>query len=148
MNKKYIKEAFKLQEEYLVEMAIINPKMCRNLTIQVEVEQKNEGPIPHLHVYHDKSRNPRKCSYIRLDEVAYVPYHDEIKLPEKLKSQFIELMTAPSNDYMENNKGTVVKLNGYQTAVKTWVDTFEDDYSKFNLDEDGIVIPLDYTKLK
>ena len=148
MNKKYIKEAFKLQEEYLVEMAIINPKMCRNLTIQVEVEQRNEGPIPHLHVYHDKSRNPRKCSYIRLDEVAYAPHHDEIKLPEKLKSQFIELMTAPSNDYMENNKGTVVKLNGYQTAVKTWVDTFEDDYSKFNLDEDGIVIPLDYTKLK
>ena len=122
--------------------------MCRNLTIQVEVEQKNEGPIPHLHVYHDKSRNPRKCSYIRLDEVAYAPHHDEIKLPKKLKSQFIELMTAPSNDYMENNKGTVVKLNGYQTAVKTWVDTFEDDYSKFNLDEDGIVIPLDYTKLK
>lgn len=143
-----LKEAFKLQKEYLFEMAIINPKMCRNLTIQVEVEQKNEGPIPHLHVYHDKSRNPRKCSYIRLDEVAYAPYHDEIKLPEKLKSQFIELMTAPSNDYMENNKGTVVKLNGYQTAVKTWVDTFEDDYSKFNLDKDGIVIPLDYTKLK
>ena len=143
-----LKEAFKLQKEYLFEMAIINPKMCRNLTIQVEVEQKNEGPIPHLHVYHDKSRNPRKCSYIRLDEVAYAPYHDEIELPEKLKSQFIELMTAPSNDYMENNKGTVVKLNGYQTAVKTWVDTFEDDYSKFNLDKDGIVIPLDYTKLK
>ena len=53
-------EKGQLDEEYLTEMAIINPKLCRNSTIQVEIEQRNEGPIPHIHVYHDKTRNPKK----------------------------------------------------------------------------------------
>lgn len=41
-----------LEEELLCEeMAIINPQFCKNRTIQAEVEQRNEGPIPHLHIY-------------------------------------------------------------------------------------------------
>lgn len=144
---KYIEEALKLNEELLVEMAIINPRKCRNLTIQVEVEQRDEGPIPHLHVYHDKTRNPKKCSYVRLDEVDYAPFHDKIVLPRKLKVQFIELMTEPSGDYIKDNNGDVIELTGYQSAVKTWVDTFEDDYGKFETDENGVVIPLDYSLL-
>ena len=43
--------------ESLNEMAIINPKMCKQLSIQVEVEQRDEGPVPHVHVYLDKTRN-------------------------------------------------------------------------------------------
>lgn len=144
---KYIDEALKLNEELLMEMAIINPRKCRNLTIQVEVEQRDEGPIPHLHVYHDKTRNQKKCSYVRLDEVDYAPFHDKIVLPKKLKAQFIELMTEPSGDYIKDNNGDVIELTGYQSAVKTWVDTFEDDYGKFETDENGVVIPLDYSLL-
>ena len=48
--------------EHLNEMAIINPKMCKQLTIQVGVKQKDEGEIPHIHVYHGKTRNHKKCS--------------------------------------------------------------------------------------
>ena len=42
--------------ESLNEMAIINPKMCKQLSIQVEVEQRDEGPVPHVHVYLDKTK--------------------------------------------------------------------------------------------
>lgn len=41
-------------------MAIINSVLCKNSSIEIEVEQRNEGPIPHLHVYLDKTRNPKK----------------------------------------------------------------------------------------
>ena len=143
----YINEAMQMNEEYLVEMAIINPKLCRNLTIQVEVEQRDEGPIPHIHVYHDKTRNPKKCSYVRLDIAEYAPHHDIIPLPRKLKKEFLKYASAPSGDYMKDNEGNIVELTGYQSAVKTWVETFEDDYSKFQLDEKGIIVPLDYKDL-
>ena len=41
----------------------------------------------------------------------------------------------------------VVQLNGYQLAVKLWKDTYGDNYSDFNLDKEGIPIPIDYSKL-
>ena len=145
---KELYEALNLEEQYLVEMAIINPRLCRQLTIQVEVEQRDEGPIPHLHVYHNKYRNPKECSYIRLDRVEYAPHHDVVQLPKKLKEQFIRLMNEPCNAYMKDTDGNTVELNGYQSAVKTWVETFEDDYAKFNLDEKGIPITLDYEELR
>ena len=147
MYEEIFNEAMKLDEEYLVEMAIINPRLCRNLTIQVEVEQRNEGQIPHLHVYHDKTRNPKECSYVRLDKVAYAPHHDIVAFPRKLKDQFIQVMDSPSGNYMKDNKGNVIELNGYQDAVRTWVETFEDNYDKFNLDENGVIISLDYSSL-
>ena len=81
------------ENQSLKEMAIINPRLCNQLTIQVEIEQRDEGPIPHVHVYHDKTRNPKECSYIRLDKCAYSEHHKDNKpLPKKLKNQFIELM--------------------------------------------------------
>lgn len=145
---KELEEALRLEEEYLVEMAIINPSECNQLTIQVEIEQRNEGPIPHLHVYHDKTRNKKKCSYIRLDELDYAPHHIRIPLPRKLKKQFIYLMNLPADEYMKDKNGNIVELNGYQSAVRIWANTFENkDLSKFNLDENGIPITLDYKKL-
>ena len=145
---KELYEALKLEEQYLYEMAIVNPKLCRQLTIQAEICQRDEGPIPHIHIFHDKTRNPKKCSCIRLDEVAYSPHHKStIELPRKLKKEFIKLMTLLSNDFMEDDNGNVIRLNGYQSAVKTWVETYEDNYNKFKLDERGIPITLDYTKL-
>ena len=65
------------ENQSLKEMAIINPRLCNQLTIQVEIEQRDEGPIPHVHVYHDKTRNPKECSYIRLDKCAYSEHHKD-----------------------------------------------------------------------
>lgn len=129
-------------------MAIINPKLCRNLAIQVEVEQRDEGDIPHLHVYHDKTRNPKKCSYVRLDKAEYSPHHDIVPLG-KLKDQFIYVMTSPWQKHMYiNNNGIARTATGYEAAVDTWVETFEnDDYSKFNTDSEGNLIMPDYSKL-
>ena len=141
-------KALNLDEEYLYEMAIINPRMCRGLTIQVEIEQRGEGPIPYVHVYHNKSRNPRECSCVRLDKAEYTVHHKTEKpLPRKLKHQFIELMNTPSGEYMKNKNGEIVELNGHQVAVKIWRATYGDDYSLFNFDSDGIPITPDYEKL-
>ena len=103
-----LKELDEMNEEYLVEMAVINPDFCKQLVLQGEVEQRDEGPIPHMHIYHDKTRNPKKCSYIRLDKAEYSDHHELIRLSKKLKKQFIKLMIKPyDNHYMKNNKGAV-----------------------------------------
>lgn len=131
-------------------MAIINPKMCKNLTIQVEVEQRDEGPIPHMHIYHDKTRDPKKCSYVRLDEPSYSTHHsDNVPLPPNLKKQFIKVMTSPWPKQIIQTPTGYRPATGYEAAVDTWVDTFEGegDYSKFNLDENGNLIPVDYSNL-
>ena len=138
-----------LNENYLTEMAIINPRYCKDHTIQVEVEQRNEGPIPHLHVYHDKTRNPKKCSYVRLDKAEYSPHHDVIALPKTIKEQFIEVMNSINpNHVMLDLEGNYHPANGYQSAVQIWSETFEDGaLDKFNLDNNGLIIPVDYTNL-
>lgn len=136
--------------EPLKEMAIINPKMCKQLTIQVEVEQRDEGEIPHVHVYHDKTRNPKNCSYVRLDKCAYSDHHkDNIPLPKNLKKQFIELMSANYiGHYITDNTGKPYPATGYQIAVQTWAETFEDDdLSKFELDDRGLIKQIDYSNL-
>lgn len=140
-----IDEKEQLDEEYLTEMAIINPKLCRNSTIQVEIEQRDEGPIPHMHVYHDKTRNPKKCSYIRLDKAEYAPHHNINLLSNNEKEEFIRIMCSPwIKPYDTNNR----VLTGYQQAVQIWLDTFGDIYHwQFDLDENGLPIMPDYTKL-
>lgn len=138
------------ENQSLCEMAIINPKLCNQLTIQVEVEQRNEGPIPHVHVYHDKTRNPKNCSYIRLDKCAYSEHHKDNKpLTRKLKSQFIELMdTIYTGHFIVDNDGNPHLATGYQIAVQTWSETFEDgNLSKFELDEHGLIKQMDYSEL-
>lgn len=137
--------------KYIEAMAIINPKLCKLLAIQVEVEQRDEGPVPHVHVYHDKTRNPRKCSYVRLDMPEYSYHHsDNIPLPPKLKEQFIQVMNSPwSKEKIEMPDGSFRSATGYEAAVNTWVDTFESegDYSKFSFSEDGTLRMPDYSKL-
>ena len=58
-------------------MEIINPVLCKNSSIEIEVEQRNEVIIPHMHVYLDKTRDPKNCAYVRLDKAEYAP--DEIR---------------------------------------------------------------------
>lgn len=149
--KRYIKNNEQFEELQPIEaMAVINPKLCRNLTIQVEVEQRDEGPIPHVHVYHDKTRNPKKCSYIRLDSASYSTHHTDNKiLSDRLKEEFIKVMSSPWSKYKVETPTGVRYQTGYEAAVDTWIDTFEDegDYSKFNLDANGELIQPDYTQL-
>ena len=141
-----------MNEERLVEMAIINPRMCKQSSIQVEIEQRSEGPVPHVHVYHDHTRNPRKCSYIRLDKPEYANFHPEYKnvdMGRKERSQFIKIMNSECpNVVMYDNDGNPHKCTGYQAACMIWADTYEDGrLDKFNLDENGLIRQLDYNKL-
>ena len=135
--------------EQIEAMAIINPMLCNNLTIQVEVEQRNEGPVPHVHVYHDKTRNLRKCSYVRLDKAEYSNHHKHsIPLPKNLKKQFIDVMNSTWESIGVKTPTGWRSSTGYEAAVKTWVETFEHgDYSKFTFDSDGNLVSPDYNQL-
>lgn len=127
-------------------MAIINPQLCKQKTIQVEVEQRNEGMLPHLHVYHDKTRNPRKCSYIRLDKPAYSEHHKNgKKLPRDLKKEFIEVMSTPWKSHVVEDVNGIRTATGYEAAVSIWSETFEDgSLDRFSKDENGNLIMPDY----
>ena len=130
-------------------MAIVNPNLCKSKTIQVEVEQTNKGPIPHMHVYHDKTRNRQKCSYVRLDKAEYSTHHREgLPLPRNLKKEFIEVMSSPWPKHVVDDVTGQRTATGYEAAVGIWVETFEgNDMSKFSLDTSGSLICPDYSKL-
>lgn len=148
--KRYIKNTEQFEELHTIEcMSRINPQLCENLQITVDVVQGGEGPIPHVHVYHDKNCNPKKCSYVRLDVAEYSTHHKyNIPLPSKLKKQFIEVMTSIWRKYFIETPSGLRPATGYEAAVNTWVDTYEHgDYSKFTLDEKGELIPPDYSQL-
>lgn len=129
-------------------MAIVNPKLCKNRSIQIEVEQREEGPIPHLHVYLDKSRNPKNCAYVRLDVPEYAPHHESVKLSKSQKQEFIEIMEQDwKNRFIQSNVSQEVKqATGYQASVDIWVDTFG-DCDSFKYDQDGFPVMPDYNQL-
>lgn len=138
-----------LQQDYLVEMTIINPKLCNQKTIQIELEQRDEGPIPHLHVYLDKTRNPRNCAYVRLDKPEYAPHHKNGKVfSKKEKEEFLDVMKAIWGKEVTQSRttGEIKKATGYQAAVETWIDTFGETV-QFKFDEEGYPKMPDYTLL-
>lgn len=127
-------------------MAQINPQLGQKLTIRVDVVQGSEGPIPHMHVYHNKTLNPKECSYVRLDKAAYSEHHKDNKpLPDKLKEQFLLVMTTVwPKHYIETTEGAR-RATGYEAAVDIWSDTYEGgSYAKFHLDDTGAPIMPDY----
>lgn len=136
--------------DYITCMALINPQLTEQCSILVEVLQGGEGPIPHVHVYHDKSRNPKKCSWVRLDKPEYSDHHGEIvKMPKKVKDEFIRIMTSEWKKHIvENSDGTYRPATGYEAAVDIWVDTYEKgSYDKFPKDENGNLISIDYSNI-
>lgn len=148
MQKYIIKDSFE-DLESIDCMAIINPQMCRNSSIQIEVEQANEGPIPHLYVYLDKTRNPKNCSYVRLDAAEYSPHHkDGKRLKGKQKSEFIKILSSIWKDEFIRSIITdeIREATGYERAVRTWIATFGETIP-FNYDNDGFPIMPDYTRL-
>lgn len=134
----------------VVAMSLINPKLCKEYGIYVEVEQGGEGSIPHVHVYHDRTRDPHKCSYIRLDKPEYSDHHEQPspKLSKQLKSKFIDVMKSDWNKFIKvGTDGISRPITGYEFAVDTWVETYEDDYSKFTFDANGSLVMPDYNLL-
>ena len=129
-------------------MAIINPSYNKQLSIQVEIEQRDEGPIPHLYVFLDKTRNKQKCAYIRLDRAEYLEGHNSAKLTGKSLSEFISIMKAIwSKYYIQSEKtGEIRQATGYEAAVVIWKDTFGETI-KFSYDSDGFPIMPDYNNL-
>ena len=114
----------KLIKQPIEAMAIINPRLCRELSIQVELEQSNEGPIPHLHVYLDKT-----------------------KMSKKNKKDFLKLMHAPNRSstiYSIFDEDKFHVANGYETAVNTWIDTYPGSEKYFRFDQEGFPVMPDY----
>ena len=148
MYEEYFYELNNLQEEYLVEMSIINPQLCKQKGIQIELEQRDEGPIPHLHVYLDRSRNPRNCAYVRLDKAEYASHHKGKKLTGRDKKDFIDVMTRIwDKAFLKSNTTDEIRqATGYQAAVETWIDTFGETVS-FEYDEQGFPKIPDYSQL-
>ena len=135
---------------YVRAMETINPQMCDQFGVYVEVEQGGEGPVPHVHVYWDKSRSPRKCSYVRLDKAEYSDHHKQPSkpLPRQVKKVFLDVMTKEWGRPSVLENGTSVTLTGYQRAVDVWVDTYESgSYDKFKLDEQGLPVMPNYNRL-
>lgn len=134
--------------ESIFAMAIINPRLCKQLSIQPELEQRDEGPIPHLHVYLDKTRNPKNCAYIRLDKAEYAPHHKSRKLSKLQKKEFLEVMSeiTPKSLTVSITSGESKPATGYQHAVETWIETFGETI-KFTYDDKGFLIMPDYSVL-
>ena len=144
------RKGIKVYSYSYTEMAMINPRYCKDHQVQVEIEQHGESKIPHMHVYHSNDRNLANCSYIRLDAPEYYSdvRHKGIPLTEEIKKQFLEVMNLPFPGHLCVDKdGKIMEMTGYQYAVQTWVDTFEEDYSKFEMDEKGLAVMPDYAHL-
>lgn len=130
-------------EQEVSAMSTINPQLNRQLSIDVVVFDNNEGPIPHVHVYLDKTRNPNNCAVVRLDCPEYSTHHgyQVVKMNKKQKREFLYVMQSQWNSRLSS--GT-----GYERAVDIWVDAFEGgSYDKFTLDDNGVPIMPDYDTL-
>ena len=134
---------------YIESMCIINPKLCKKVGLKVAVVEGGEGPIPHIHVFYDTPADA-DCAYIRLDIGEYSDHHSRPsrRLTRKEKQLFLKIMNSPwEKRYVELPNGELVHATGYQAAVDTWVDCYENDYSKFRLDTNGKPIMPDYSNL-
>ena len=50
-------------------LALINPRLCKKLSIKVAVEQHDtKTTVPYLHVFLDNTWNLKNCAFIRLDK--------------------------------------------------------------------------------
>ena len=139
-------------DEPFVEFALINPKLNKSIKkpIYIGVPQGEEGPIPHIHVYHDSSRSVRRCSFIRLDKAEYSSHHNVVRLPRELQKSFLEVLTTIWPNYHVTEKsGKDRPATGYEAAVDFWLDTQEPAKNiKFEIDEKtGIWIMPPYDKL-
>ena len=130
-------------------MAIINPPMCKNSSIQIELEQRDEGNIPHVHVYLDKTRDPENCAWVRLDKPEYLPKHKSVKLKDRKKEEFICIMEAIwPKEFVQSrtNPKDLRVATGYVSAVNIWEDTFGES-KLISYNDDGFPAMPNYKNL-
>ena len=154
--KRYIKSIDEIYAtEPIMAMATINPKLCKQKSIRLEVVQCGEGSNPHIHVYW----NDGKVSFIDLTKPEYAEHHDEecFLLGKKQKQEFIEIMTAIWNKYavelneLDDNGNPTGKTyftpaTGYEAAVQIWCDTYGGE-DRFTYEPDGRPVMPDYELL-
>lgn len=131
-------------------LALINPRLCKKLSIKVAVEQHDtKTAVPYLHVFLDNTWNLKNCAFIRLDKPEYVPEKNSKRLSTKQKEELIYILTRECNgnwiaSIIDNSN--IKAATGYETAVQTWIDTYEGN-NKIQYDKNGFLVMPDYTKL-
>ncbi len=140
--------------EPIMAMATINPQLCKQSSIRVEVVQGGEGPNPHVHVY----CNDGKVAYVSLTKAEYADHHDDCPALSKVeKKEFIKIMNTLWKkqwieiNILDNNKNPtgetkVVNATGYEAAVQIWCDTYGGE-EKFKYDAEGRPVIPDYRLL-
>ena len=79
-------------------LALINPRLCKKLSIKVAVEQHDtKTTVPYLHVFLDNTWNLKNCAFIRLDKPEYVPEKNSKRLSTKQKEELIYILTRECN---------------------------------------------------
>ena len=110
-------------------LAHINTRLCKKLSIKVALEQHDtETTIPYLHVFLDNTWNLKNCAFIRLDKAEYVPEKNSIRLSTKQKEELIYILTSECDGNWITSiidKSNIKAAIGYETAVQTWIDTYE-----------------------
>ena len=131
-------------------LALINPELCKRSSIEVAIEQHDtETTIPYLHVFLDNMWDLKNCAFIRLDKPEYVPEKNPIRLSTKQKEELIYILTSECDGNWITSiidKSNIKAAIGYETAVQTWIDTYEGN-NKIQYDKNGFPIMPDYTKL-
>lgn len=132
-------------------LALINPRLCKKLSIKVAVEQHDtKTTVPYLHVFLDNTWNLKNCAFIRLDKPEYVPEKNSKRLSTKQKEELIYILTRECNgNWIASiiDKSNIKAATGYETAVQTWIDTYEGN-NKIQYDKNGFLVMPDYTKLQ
>lgn len=142
-------------KEPIMAMATINPRLCLQRSIRIEVVQGGEGPNPHVHVY----LSDGSVAYISLTEPKYAKHHDTQSaiLNRKEKEEFIEIMiTIWKKQFIEvfkldENGNRLPEVytryaTGYEAAVSIWTDTYGGE-DLFTYNNDGSPIMPDYSQL-
>ena len=131
-------------------LALINPRLYKKLSIKVAVEQHDtKTTVPYLHVFLDNTWNLKKCAFIRLDKPEYVPEKNSKRLSTKQKEELIYILTSESKYHWLTSiidKSNIKAATGYETAVQTWIDTYEGN-NKIQYDKNRFLVMPDYTKL-
>ena len=152
-------------EQPINAMATINPKLNTQHQSLVFVAQRDEGPIPHLHVEFQNSKGQTVSSYISLQRAEYSTHHsDGVLLPKNIKEEFLKVMNTLwmkwrveelvyDSDGKFSGETQLVPATGYEAAVDIWLDTWEKDEekgkAKFAWDEQtGKAIMPNYDSLK
>ena len=153
--KRYTRSDIDFEKEPIMAMATINPQLCKQKTIRVEVVQGNEGNKAHVHIYWNDGR----VSYVDLTAPIYAEHHKDTGFPlgRKQRKELAEIMSTVwpkyaielhklDNDGNPTGETYFVRATGYEAAVQVWIDTHGED-KRFKFEKDGRPIMPNYRDL-